>query len=179
MRKGVLIVLCVVFVVLLSCTSTFVLMYKTNYLNIVKQNVKIVNNEKLDVSLVMSVIKNESNFNKNAKSNKNAIGLMQLTTSTAIEVANKNNIIFSIEDLTNEDMNIKLGVLYLKYLFDMFNDKNLVILSYNAGPFRVKEWLENNQIYKNGKVNTPFKETNAYLSKVLRDEKIYKMLIKE
>lgn len=179
MRKCGLIILSVILVAVLVCVSSFVFLYRTNYLYIVKTNVVSTNNEQLTESLVMSVIKNESKFNKNAKSSKNAIGLMQLTMSTAMEIAEKNNIDFSVESLTNENMNIKLGVLYLDYLFDMFNDKNLVILSYNAGPFRVKEWIQNNKIYENGKVNTPFKETNAYLNKVLRDEKIYKMLIGE
>lgn len=179
MRKSILIIFCVIFISLLSLTSSFVLTYKTKYLNIVKENVNLTNNEQIKASLVMAIIKNESKFDKNAKSSKNAIGLMQLTTSTAFEIAQKNDISFSVENLTNENMNIKLGVLYLDYLFDMFNDKNLVILSYNAGPFRVKEWIQNNKIYENGKVNTPFKETNAYLNKVLRDENIYKKLIKE
>lgn len=179
MRKGVFITICVILVFLLFCTSSFVLLYRTNYLDIVRRNVGFAKHEELTESLVMSVIKNESKFNKNAKSNKNAIGLMQLTTSTAMEIAEKNKISFSLESLTDENMNIKLGVLYLDYLFDMFNDKNLVVLSYNAGPFRVKEWIQNNEIYKDGEINTPFKETNAYLNKVLRDEKIYKMLIRE
>lgn len=179
MRKTVLIALCVVFVIIFAGTSAFVLLYKTKYSNIVRENVKLADNSELSASLVMAIIKNESNFDKNAKSKKNAIGLMQLTSSTAFEVAQNNNIEFKLENLTNEDMNIKLGVLYLNYLFNMFNDKNLVILSYNAGPFRVKEWLENDEIYKNGKINTPFRETNAYLKKVLRDEKIYTLKFKE
>lgn len=178
MRKSVFIILCFVFILLLGGTTAFVLTYKINYLNIVKENVKSIENDELSESLVMSIIKNESKFDKNAKSNKDAMGLMQLTVSTAFEVAKNNNIKFELQNLTNENMNIKLGVLYLEYLFDIFKDKNLVILSYNAGPFRVKEWLNTNQVYKDGKINTPFKETNAYLEKVLRDEKIYKILLK-
>ena len=92
----------------------------------------------------------------------------------------ENNIVFNENDLFNPDINVKLGVLYLDYLFDMFSDKNLVIIAYNAGPFRVKNWLENGEVYdKNNKINTPFKETNAYLNKVIADQKVYKLLLKE
>ena len=178
MRKKVLIsVLLSIIILIVFALTIFFMLYKTKYLKIVKQHSQTVN---IENSLVLSIIKNESSFNERAVSSKGAKGLMQLTSSTAKEIAEKNNIVFNENDLFNPDINVKLGVFYLDYLFDMFSDKNLVIIAYNAGPFRVKNWLENGEVYdKNNKINTPFKETNAYLNKVIADQKVYKLLLKE
>ena len=60
--------------------------YKKEYSEYVQKYSEIYN---VDENLVYAVIKAESNFNSNAKSSKDAIGLMQLVESTAKDVSNK------------------------------------------------------------------------------------------
>lgn len=153
--------------------------FKRDYENIIIENIQSIkiNNESLNKNFVLSLIKQESKFETKAKSNKDAFGLMQLTFPTAKEVAQKLNLDISIEDLYKPEINIKLGINYLNYLFTIFDDKQLVLLSYNAGFNKVKNWLENNEITKdNGIYQTPYKETNIYIKKVLTYEKIYNLI---
>ncbi|WEV50225.1 lytic transglycosylase domain-containing protein (plasmid) [Acinetobacter sp. ESL0695] len=83
--------------------------------------------EKLDPNLVRSIIYRESRFNPNVKSNKGAIGLMQVLPSTASFLGVSGN-------LYDPEINIKAGTRYLGYLSNLFN-RNLVkiIAAYNAG----------------------------------------------
>ena len=71
----------------------------------------------LDKYLVYAVIKAESNFNPNVKSNADARGLMQLMEETAVE---RSNVIENEDteayDLYDPETNIKLGTSYLSYL---------------------------------------------------------------
>lgn len=123
----------------------------------------------LDPYLVLSVIKAESKFDANAKSHKNAHGLMQITEETGEWVAEQMNLTdFSVEKLYDEEYNIKLGCWYLNNLREEFKDMDLVIASYNAGRGRVKEWLKNPEYSKDNKTlsSIPYKETAEYVNKV-------------
>ncbi|KGM94828.1 lytic transglycosylase [Clostridium novyi A str. 4552] len=137
----------------------------------------------LDPYLVASVIKTESNFEKNAKSNKGAIGLMQLTPSTAKWAAKQMKIKnFKVEMLYNEEFNIKMGCWYLDNLKQEFqSNMSLVIAAYNGGRGNVKKWLNNEENSKNG-VDLhyiPFKETDKYLKKVQVSCNVYEFLYKD
>ncbi|NEZ49718.1 lytic transglycosylase domain-containing protein [Clostridium botulinum] len=137
----------------------------------------------LDPYLVASVIKTESNFEKNAKSNKGAIGLMQLTPSTAKWAAKQMKIKnFKVDMLYNEEFNIKMGCWYLDNLKQEFqSNMKLVIAAYNGGRGNVKKWLNNEENSKNG-VDLhyiPFKETDKYLKKVQVNCNVYEFLYKD
>lgn len=130
----------------------------------------------VDPLLVTAVMKVESNFNPDAKSKKGAIGLMQLMPQTAKEVATKylniNN--YNEKELYDPDLNIDLGVYYVKILSDMFNNNiNLVLASYNAGLGNVQKWKQENPIIEYDPEEMPFKETKNYVSKI---NKIYNTL---
>ncbi len=180
--KNFVIIIIVIIFVLSVIFLPFILLkitFKTTYKNIIKENLLSIklNSNELNTTLVLSVIKAESNFNKFALSNSDAYGLMQLKYSTAKEMANKLNFDISVYDLYNEEINIKLGINYLNYLFEIFNDKQLVLMSYNAGLNKVKSWINNNELtLNNGLYETPFKETTNYLKRVLQNEKIYKLM---
>lgn len=129
----------------------------------------------IDPLLIYSVIKAESNFESTVKSNSGAIGLMQLMETTAKEVDKSVNVY----DLYNSETNIRLGIEYFSKLLNHYNQNiNLSIIAYNAGMGNVDKWIENGTILKDGSnlENVPFKETNNYARKILRDYKTYKEL---
>ena len=129
----------------------------------------------LEKALIFAIIKNESGFDKEAISNKNAKGLMQILEETKQDVEKVLNI--SNLDLLSEEENILVGTKYLQILNDKYKDINLAIIAYNAGPGTVDKWLEEGKIAKDNLENIPYKETANYLKRVLRDKKIYEKLL--
>ncbi len=133
----------------------------------------------VDENLVYAVIKAESNFNSNAKSNKDAIGLMQLVESTAKDVSKKVDIQLIGDDfkekLLDPDININLGTKYLSILLERYQNIEIAVTAYNAGIGTVDNWIEKGIIKADGSdiENIPYKETNNYVRKILRDYKIY------
>jgi membrane-bound lytic murein transglycosylase MltF len=141
---------------------------KIKYLALVIKNAKY---QHFDVELLLSIIKKESNFNPNVKSEVGAIGLMQIMPDTAEWLGLKNT-----SKLYDPDTNIKYGIKYLRYLFNYFkgkipkelskediNDRDVLksIAAYNAGPGNVEKY---DKPPYNG--IPPFKETVDYVEKV-------------
>ena len=133
----------------------------------------------IDPYMVYAIIKAESNFDENAKSATDAIGLMQIMEETALETANKMDLDVSVEDLFKPDININIGLNYFTYLLNKYDDNYaLAIVAYNAGMGNVDNWIKEGIIEEDGSdlENVPFKETNNYVRKILRDYEIYKDL---
>jgi len=133
----------------------------------------------VDKYLVYAIIKVESNFKEDAKSASDAIGLMQIMEATAFETANKMGLYISEKDLFNPELNIKIGLKYFISLLEKYNHNyNLAIIAYNAGIGNVDKWIQDGTIKEDGTdvENVPFKETNNYVRKILRDYEIYKEL---
>lgn len=133
----------------------------------------------LSPTLVASIINTESSFNRNAESKAGAKGLMQLKIETAKEIALKLNVEnFQDGNIFDENLNIRFGCFYLRYLLDYYNgDLTLSLCSYNAGMGTVNEWISNEQYFENGNLKKiPYKETENYLVKVKNGEKIYRYL---
>lgn len=133
----------------------------------------------LDKYLICAIIKNESKFKEDAISSSGAIGLMQLMEKTANEIAEKIQIQdFSNEMLYNPKINIELGVKYYTDLLDQFENEYIALAAYNAGIGNVSRWIENGVIKKDGSdiENIPFRETNMYIRKIIRDYDIYKKI---
>ena len=131
--------------------------------------------------LIASVINVESAFRENAKSNKNAVGLMQIKLSTANylnELNNQNNI--TEEQLFTPKTNIKYGSQYLKYLLEKFQNLNTALASYNAGETRVRDWLSCKMYSVDGKTLTfiPYEETRNYVEKINKNLKFYSRIFK-
>ena len=124
------------------------------------------------------MIKAESGFKHDAISNKEAIGLMQLMEGTAYEVAKEIGQEITKQDLINAETNIKLGTKYISNLLNKYRNIELAITAYNAGIGNVDTWIQEGILQKDGAniENIPFKETNNYVRKILRDYKIYKQL---
>lgn len=133
----------------------------------------------LDPYLVLAVIKAESKFNSNAESHKGAMGLMQITASTAQDIANQMGLTdYSKEKLYEEDYNIRMGCWYLNDLRNEFGNMDLFIAAYNAGRGNVTKWLNNSEYSNDGKKldYIPFKETKKYVDRVNTYFRIYKDL---
>ena len=133
----------------------------------------------IDTYIIYAIIKAESNFNENAESTSNAIGLMQITKATAFETAEEMKMIINKEDLFNPEINIKIGLKYYRNLLDKYNNNYyLAIIAYNAGIGNVDKWIQEGSIKEDASdiENVPFKETNNYVRKILRDYEIYKEL---
>lgn len=137
--------------------------------------------EEYDVeeNLIYAVIKAESNFDSQAVSNREAIGLMQIVEETAIDVANKNHIDLDkeniVEELLDIDNNINLGTKYLSTLLIQYGNIEVALAAYNAGIGTVNNWIDKQIIKADGSdiENVPYKETNNYVRKILRDYRIY------
>lgn len=129
----------------------------------------------VDAGLVASVANVESGFDELSKSNKGAIGVMQLMPSTAQWLAGKLGEDYSEELLFNGEYNIKLGTYYLSYLFSQFSDVETALCAYNAGQGNVKNWLKDKEYSLDGQTLTkiPFEETRNYLNKVLKNYNYY------
>ena len=140
---------------------------------------KYSNEYNLDPRFVLSIIKAESKFNSQAISNKNAVGLMQITEETAEWVAEQMNLKdYSPDKLYEEEYNIKMGCWYLNDLENEFGSQDLVIAAYNAGRGTVNNWLSNPKYSDDGISLTyiPYSETKNYVERVNVYYKIYQKL---
>lgn len=132
----------------------------------------------VDRYLVAALIRAESNFDETALSNADAKGLMQLTDETAQFCAEKLGITLREGDVYNPEINIQLGVYYLRRMLDMFNgDEQIAVAAYNAGEGRVKGWISNPDYSDGVHLNViPYEETRKHVEKVEKYRKVYELL---
>lgn len=154
-------------------------MYSRKYENIVE-----IYSQKyqVDPNLIFAIIKAESNFNATAVSGKGAKGLMQLMEDTAKDVCKKVDTKIDTnkvgDKLLEADINIELGTKYISILLEKYNNIAIALTAYNAGIGTVDNWIEKGIIQSDGEdiQNIPYKETNNYVRKILRDYKIYQKI---
>lgn len=121
----------------------------------------------LDPALLAAVIYQESKFDAGAESNSGAIGLMQLTPSTAHGIAVRTGgSRFQTADLLDPEINIRYGSWYLANLFRKYRDERLVLAAYNAGQGNVDRWQAEGK-------PIAFAETRAYVSRVEHLKQVY------
>lgn len=134
----------------------------------------------VDAYLIMALIKAESNFIPDARSKKNAKGLMQITEKTGKWIAEQIGIAgYSFDRLSEPDINIEMGVWYLSYLLDEFKgDVMLSLCAYNAGLGNVKKWQADGRYSSDGVTlkAIPFADTRAYIQNIKKYKKMYEML---
>lgn len=127
----------------------------------------------LETALVYATIKQESDFERRAVSKSGALGLMQILPRTAKWIANELEIEYSDEIMFEPKYNIEFGCFYLRYLFDRFEDFNIVICAYNAGEGKVLDWIQDGKLKEN---KIDYAETRTYLRKVREYYNVYKNL---
>ncbi len=119
---------------------------KTNLTDEEKAGVaKIIAEKSIDygfsVDFILAVIQTESSFNKMATSSAGAIGLMQLMPVTGKALAKDFGIVIKDKKhLYNPQLNVTLGMYYLKKLSNRFKDMNLVLAAYNMGETALRKW---------------------------------------
>jgi len=116
---------------------------------------RIAGEQGVEIPLVHSVIRAESNYNPNAVSPKGALGLMQLIPATARR--------FGVSNVFDAQENIQGGVRYLRFLLDYYEgDYTRAIAAYNAGEAAVDKYHG----------IPPYAETQNYVSRVARNLKV-------
>lgn len=172
-KVKVIFIFLVVLIVSVCIKSRIVekILYPIKYSNYVEEYSEYYN---LDKYLVYSVIKTESKFNPNARSNKDAKGLMQITDKTANWAAK--SIGLDNVSIYDPETNIRMGTWYLNRLSMEFkNDLNLMITAYNGGSGNVRKWLNSSKYSDDGESleKIPFRETSNYTKKVIENYKKY------
>ena len=124
------------------------------------QNLIFENTEIEKFIFVLSLIELESSFYVCAKSYKEAIGLMQIMPYTADWLIKKYSLKIN-RSLCDPKINLKLGVLYLNYLWLVFKNREKVIMAYNLG---------HNAVLK-GKTN--YKYLNKFIKKYLHYKELF------
>lgn len=149
-------------------------LYPIGYKDIINKYSKEYN---VDPFLVASIINVESKYNKDATSNKDARGLMQIMPKTgewAAESLNAEN--YNSKLLYDPEINIRFGTWYIGQLQKEFNNNmDLVYAAYNAGSGNVGKWLQDKNHSTDGKnlENIPFIQTEEYVKKVNLNYKVY------
>ena len=134
----------------------------------------------LDPYLVASLIRQESEFNPNAVSRANAVGLMQLLPKTGKNVAKQVKLKrYNPSQLYTPAVNMQLGTRYFRGMVDKFGGSfEYALAAYNAGSDRVEEWLGQGK-YRDPQEfveSIPFTETREYVQAILRNANVYKQL---
>ncbi len=133
----------------------------------------------LDPAYVYGLIRQESRFITDARSGVGASGLMQIMPATARWTAKKIGLPFTKEQITDREVNLKLGTSYLKLVLDDFDGSQaMAAAAYNAGPNRPRRWREGATLEPAiWAENIPFSETRDYVKKVLSNATVYASLL--
>lgn len=178
--KKIIIFIISIFLIVIIGLGLLTTNYPIGYKTMIVEYSKEYN---LDPYLVASIINVESKYDKDALSQKDARGLMQISPSTgkwASEVLGIEN--YSEDILFDPETNIRIGTWYLSTLFKEFNNNlDSVLAAYNAGSGNVNKWL-NDEKYSRDKTSLaiiPFQETKDYLVRVKKNYKVYSTVYKK
>jgi soluble lytic murein transglycosylase len=134
----------------------------------------------LDPYFVASLIRQESEFDPSAISNKSAYGLMQLLPSVGKQMAREEGIThFETFQLLDPVINIRLGTRYLRQMLDRFGGvQEYALAAYDAGDNRVVDWQAAGPYSGMDEFveSIPFTETRGYVEAILRNEETYRAI---
>ena len=148
-----------------------------------------INGRKIPESaFILSIIRQESEFDLTANSHAGARGLMQLMPYTAKLVSKQAKLPYSKSRLTTDpEYNINLGSHYIAGLILEYEGAYpFAIAAYNAGPKRVKYWKKINKNPQKGKIDyvnwielIKFRETRNYVQRVLENYNVYRYILEK
>ena len=150
---------------------------------------KYVNGRKIpETAFILSLIRQESEFDMRANSHVGAQGLMQLMPYTAKLVAKQAKLPYSKSRLTSDpEYNINLGSHYIAGLILQYDGAYpFATAAYNAGPKRVKYWKKINKNPQKNQVDfvdwvelIKFKETRNYVQRVMENYNVYRYILEK
>jgi soluble lytic murein transglycosylase len=138
---------------------------------------------RIEPALVLSIIRQESEFDPSVVSHANAHGLMQLIPGTAQMQARREGMSYQRASLTGDPQyNMTLGSAHLADLVNDFGGSYvLAIASYNAGSHRAREWIADWGDPRSSSVDVvdwveliPFAETRNYVQRVTENLQVYR-----
>jgi len=134
----------------------------------------------LDPYLLAGLIRQESEFNPQARSSANAYGLTQVRPVTGRQFARKAGVPrFSSRALFQPSVNLKIGASIFRSMLDQNGGRlEQTLAEYNAGPNRLTAWLGWSNYREPAEFveSIPFTETRDYVQAVLRNADIYRRL---
>jgi len=150
---------------------------------------KNINGRKIPESaFILSIIRQESEFDLSANSHAGAKGLMQLMPYTAKLVSKQAKLPYSKSRLTTDpEYNINLGSHYIAGLILQYDGAYpFAVAAYNAGPNRVKYWKKLNKNPQKKQINfvdwvelIKFRETRNYVQRVLENYNVYRYILEK
>ncbi|MDC3120019.1 lytic transglycosylase domain-containing protein [Candidatus Pelagibacter sp.] len=150
---------------------------------------KKINGRKIpDSALILSIIRQESEFDLAANSHAGAKGLMQLMPYTAKLVSKQAKLPYSKSRLTTDpEYNINLGSHYIAGLILQYDGAYpFAVAAYNAGPNRVKYWKKINKNPQKKQINyvdwvelIKFRETRNYVQRVMENYNVYRYILEQ
>ena len=150
---------------------------------------KTINGQKIPESaFILSIIRQESEFDLSANSHAGAKGLMQLMPYTAKLVSKQAKLPYSKSRLTKDpEYNINLGSHYIAGLILQYDGVYpFAVAAYNAGPNRVKYWKKLNKNPQKKQINyvdwvelIKFRETRNYVQRVLENYNVYRYILEK
>ena len=140
----------------------------------------------LPQEVILSLIRQESEFDRDANSWVGAKGLMQIMPATGRLVSKQAGLRYSRSRLIEDEFfNLQLGCYYISGLNDEFNGAiYMAFAGYNAGPHRVRRWVKRFGDPRKGEIDPidwieliPFTETRNYVQRVIENIQVYKYVI--
>jgi soluble lytic murein transglycosylase len=150
---------------------------------------KYVNGRKIPESaFILSIIRQESEFDLSANSHAGAQGLMQIMPYTAKLVSKQAKLPYSKSRLTSDpEYNINLGSHYIAGLILEYDGAYpFAVAAYNAGPKRVRYWKKINKNPQKDQIDfvdwvelIKFKETRNYVQRVMENYNVYRYILEK
>ena len=139
-------------------------------------------------AFILSIIRQESEFDLSANSHAGAKGLMQLMPFTAKLVSKQAKLPYSKSRLTTDpEYNINLGSHYIAGLILQYDGAYpFATAAYNAGPNRVKYWKKINKNPQKKQIDyidwielIKFRETRNYVQRVMENYNVYRYMLEK
>jgi soluble lytic murein transglycosylase len=131
-----------------------------------------------DPMLAAGLIRQESTFQSDAVSRKDAVGLMQVLPQTGRLMSKHLKLRYAKTKLFEPDFNIEVGMVYVANLLRDMGAPEYALAAFNAGEDRIALWRSERKYDEIPELveSIPFTETRDYVQIVLRNAEVYRMI---